>query len=192
MATKSRSALEARSQRKPSRLRRAGLLAVLALLLGFGPFLGGCDLLGSLGESFVGKPAVRLTIASATANPGQTIKVKISVEVLTDGRLAEIQVGPRGALVFDPKVLQVKSIVGVGGFSVFASEIDAAAGRARFAAASLSGGVREGEILELEVQVLGKAGERSVLKLTRVDLLLGERGEDLAPSVISNGQLNIE
>lgn len=165
---------------------------LIILLLGFLASLTACDLLGSLAEGFLpARPAARITIASATASPGETIKIKVTIKVLTDAKLAEIQVGPRGALLFDPKVFQVKSIVGLGSFSVLASEIDGAGGRARFAAASLYGGLGEGEILELEVQAIGGAGESSPLKLTEIDLLLDERGNELAPVAITAGKVTI-
>ena len=44
-----------------------------------------------------------------------------------------IQVGPVGALTFDPAVIRVKAVEGVNGFRVLAATIDNLTGRVQFA-----------------------------------------------------------
>ncbi|HIC95647.1 TPA: hypothetical protein EYP12_03335 [Candidatus Bipolaricaulota bacterium] len=120
--------------------------------------------------------------------------MRVTIEVLTGAKAAEIQVGPSQALLFDPGVIRIKAITGVGGFTVLASEIkeDEGKGEARFAAVSIYGGVAQGEVLEIELEAVGSAGEESALELTGVDFLRDETGGEIKPVEITNGRVEIK
>lgn len=168
--------------------RGALLIALLLVLAGA---LAGCELFSSIFGGSQGAGA-KIIIGSAELQPGGTAKVKVVIDILSGAKLAEIQVGPSQALRFDPEVIQVKSIIGLGGFTVLASDIKADEGEARFAAVCIYGGVTGGEILELEVEAVGSAGEESELKLTGVDLLQDEAGRGIGPVAITNGRVKIK
>lgn len=166
-------------------------LAVL-LFSGVSLALTACDLLSLFGGSPPpSKVKARISIGSAEIPPGEVAVVGISVTILTGSALTEIQVGPHGALVFDPGVIRIKGITGVGGFVVLASDIDNDNGEARFAAADIHGSVKQGEILEIEVEAVGRPGESSELKLTGVDVLQDEAGNEITPVMITDGEIGI-
>jgi hypothetical protein len=180
----------ARSSR-PEQKEAGPTLFIAILLLVFAGILAGCDLFSSIEGA-----GAKIILGSAEVPSGGTAKVKVAVDIPSGAKearlLAEIQVGPSQALRFDPRVIQIKGITGIGEFTVLATDIDKEKGEARFAAVSISGGVAQGEILEIEVEALGRAGEMSELKLTGVDLLQDRTGKEIAPVTIINGRIRIK
>lgn len=139
----------------------------------------------------------RLTIGEVEVAAGGTARVKIAVKVLSGPGFTEIQVGPDGALTFDPEVIQ---IVGVSSsvFSLFVSsfEVDSEAvnstGELRFTGAVFGGsGIREADIVEIEVKAVGSPGESCELKLIGVDVLNDANGDSITPFEVVNGAVNI-
>lgn len=181
---------------KPARAENSPIKAgpaLIILLLALAGTLAACDLFSSIGGSPPpGGAQARISIGSAEVPPGGIAKVKLTIDVLTGAKVAEIQVGPSQALLFDPEVIRIKGITGIGEFTVLASDIKEDKGEARFAAVSIYGGVAQGEILEIEVEAVGSAGEESELKLTGVDLLQDETGREIAPIKITNGRVEIK
>lgn len=171
-------------------------LALMAILfLTFPLALTACDLsflFGDAGTSLPDGAGASITIGSAEASPGGTARVRISITVSSSSGLTEFQVGPNGALVFDPQVIQLREISGVGDFTVLASNIDNDKGEARFAAANIQGSLSQGAILEIEVDAVGRSGESTELRLTGVDVLRGASGNQIAPVTITSGEIAIK
>lgn len=162
-----------------------GLLAILTM-----GSLTGCDLFGPPGPpSPTGEATI--TIGEAEVSPGETATVEISIRVSAGLGLTEIQVGPNGAVAFDPAVIQVNEITGVGGFTVLASTIDNSSGEARFAAAILQGSMISGDIVAIEIEALGNPGESSELELTGIDVLRDTDGDNIGTVNVVNGQVRI-
>jgi hypothetical protein len=166
---------------------RARLLAGLLMILIMGG-LSACDIFGPprppSGEATI-------TIGEAEILPGETTTVEVSAKVSAGPGLAEIQVGPNGALIFNPAIVQVKEIRGVGGFTVLASSIDNSSGEAKFAAAVFQGAVRDGTILAIEVEAVGSPGESSYLRLTGVDVLRDASGNTISIEAMVEGHVRI-
>ena len=84
--------------------------------------------------------------------------------------LGTLQVGPVGALRYDPTVIQVKEIQGVGIYSVEAVSIDNRRGEARFTVrvdpAQAANALQTGTIAQITVEGVGQPGQRTLLSLT--------------------------
>lgn len=156
-----------------------GSLLILAALM-----LAACAVGG--GIAITGPSVV---VGSVLLPPGGTGVVKIAVFYLRG--LQSFQVGPKGAFIFDPNVIRVKSISGINGFQVFASKIDNNAGKAIFLAAYPGGGISTDGVVQLQVQAVGKAEDSTALKITQVDVLANKDGHDIAPFSIVNGEATI-
>jgi hypothetical protein len=100
-----------------------------------------------------------------------------------------IQVGPTGLLTFNPSVIQVISLTGVNGFTVFGSTINNAMGWVQFTAsfpggsirpiATMDFGVLEIPIIEMAVQAIGPVGASTALTITAVDLFTDRVGNPI-------------
>jgi PKD repeat protein len=111
------------------------------------------------------------------------------LRILAD-KIAGLQAGPVGGLKFDPKVIRVRSIRGVG-HVLLASKIDNKAGKAVFLFVSVRGTkkVKEGAIIELEIEAVGHAGESTFLEL-EVDMAIDLKGQGVKPMTI-NGSVTL-
>lgn len=105
--------------------------------------------------------------------------------------LQSFQVGPTGRFTFDPKVIHVTSIEGVGGFQVFAGHVDNANGEALFLAGYPGGSGGEGGVVQLEVKAVGEPGMGCVLKITSIDVLADGDGLDIADYELIDGKVTI-
>ena len=144
----------------------------------------------------------RLRLESKAIIPGEIANVRLFLHLQQpDKGRVDLQVGPEGALTFDPRVIQVQSIRGLGPYRVLASKIDNVAGLVRFvltsvpvAALGLGEAHPEAEpaeaVAELLVKAIGAEGTGSLIKLSKVDVLRGMAGQDLATEV-TEGRITI-
>jgi PKD repeat protein len=138
------------------------------------------------------RPAARLYLDSVVIPSGGRASIKLSTDVALEG----LQLGPEGGLSFDPRVVQIRAVRGIPPYEVLASEIDNERGRAKFIALAM-GEPRGGEIIELEVEAVGREGESSIIKLIP-DIAISPRGEvELEPAearltVAREGPLKVE
>lgn len=151
----------------------SGLLGLLPLLL--------------VGCLQITKPT--LMVEDLILEPGETGTLRIIVFNI-DG-LHVVQVGPKGALTFDPEVIQIRSIKGKSGFQVFASSIDNDEGKILFLAGYPGGGLSDGVILELEIQAQGPAGAKTSVELTQIDLMADEEGNEMEAFDLRGGTVHI-
>lgn len=130
-----------------------------------------------------------LMVEDFRLEPGESGTLRIIVFNIEG--LHVVQVGPKGALRFDPEVIQIQSINGKNGFQVFASSIDNDEGRILFLAGYPGGGLSDGVILELEIQAQGPAGTKTSIELTRIDLMANEEGNDIKAFDLRSGTVTI-
>lgn len=130
-----------------------------------------------------------LIFSNLSLAPGATGTVTLSAAAIP--RLNSIQIGPKGAVVFDPSVIEVISVVGVNGFVVFASQIDNAIGEITLAAGSTSGPVPNGAILEFQVKALGPSGASTTINVSKVDFLLKGNSEPITAFKVTPGKISI-
>ena len=161
----------------------------------------------AMGMRAVPEPrAVTLELESKAIPVGSTTRIKLFLrDGPSDSKAVDLQVGPRGALRFDPKVVRVKGIRGLGAYRILASKIDNARGEAQFVLIALD---LEGEgagkpraqvkakaiaiaIAELEVEAVGREGETTPLELGDPDVLRDPEGNDLTPRAI-DGAITLE
>lgn len=136
-------------------------------------------------------PPPTLIIGSASIT-GKT-RIPISIRFVPAPGLGELQIGPDGALTFDPTIVQVLSIKGVGPYIVDSVNIDSIEGRAQFTLTLKPGrtALNEGVIAEIEVDKAPDAppGEsvRIDIEDTQgieiVDVFRDAAGRDLLPDV---------
>ena len=103
-----------------------------------------------------------------------------------------MQVGPVGALTFDPEVIQIQNITGKNGFQVFASSMDNDAGKALFLAGYPGGSLTNGVILELEVKAVGSPKSSTTVEFTRIDLMADEEGDKFLEMDLRGGKVIIQ
>jgi hypothetical protein len=151
-------------------------LRVLLMLIVLGT-LTGCE----------GSYRTRVVVGTLDLPAGGTGVVRISILNPPDAKM--IQVGPTGLLTFNPAVIQVISLTGVNGFTVFGSTINNAMGWVQFAAsfpggsirpiATMDFGVLEIPIIEMAVQAIGPVGASTALTITAVDLFTDRVGNPI-------------
>lgn len=112
-------------------------------------------------------PPPTLIIGSASIT-GKA-RIPISIRFVPAPGLGELQIGPDGALTFDPTIVQVLNIKGVGPYIVDSVNIDSIEGRAQFALTLKPGRtpLNEGVIAEIEVD---KAPDAPVGESVRIDI----------------------
>ena len=130
-----------------------------------------------------------LIFSNLSLAPGATGVVTLSAAAIP--RLSSIQIGPKGAVVFDPSVIEVVSVTGTNGFVVFSSQIDNALGEITLAAGSTSGPVPNGAILEFQVKALGPSGTSTTINASKVDFLLKGNSEPIAAFKVTPGKISI-
>jgi hypothetical protein len=148
----------------------------LSLLIALG-LLTGCE----------GSYRTRVVVGTLDLPAGGTGVVRISILNPPDAKM--IQVGPTGLLTFNPAVIQVISLTGVNGFTVFGSTINNAMGWVQFTAsfpggsirpiATMDFGVLEIPIIEMAVQAIGPVGASTALTITAVDLFTDRVGNPI-------------
>lgn len=136
-------------------------------------------------------PPPTLIIGSASIT-GKA-KIPISIRFVPAPGLGELQVGPDGALTFDPTIVQVLNIKGVGPYIVDSVNIDSIEGRAQFALTLKPGRtpLNEGVIAEIEVDKAPDAppGEsiridiEDIEGIEIVDVFRDAAGRDLLPDI---------
>ena len=136
-------------------------------------------------------PPPTLIIGSASIT-GKT-KIPISIRFVPAPGLGELQIGPDGALTFDPTIVQVLNIKGVGPYIVDSVNIDSIEGRAQFTLTLKPGRtpLNEGVIAEVEVDKAPDAppGEsvridiEDIEGIEIVDVFRDAAGHDLLPDV---------
>lgn len=130
-----------------------------------------------------------LLFSNLSLSAGETGKVTLSASALP--RFNSIQVGPKGVVKYDPKVIEVLSVTGMNGFVVFAHDIDSGVGEISLAAGSTSGPVPNGAILEFEVRAVGASGATSQINITQLDFVLKNDSEPITGIKITPGQVSI-
>jgi hypothetical protein len=149
---------------------------------------------GSTGAAMATTGSVALELESKSIPAGSTASLGLFLRMRNGSpRLVDLQVGPRGALTFDPRVIQVRGIKGLGPYRVLASRIDNTKGEVQFVLVPLG---KEGRhpadaLAELEVEALSAEGMSSVLDLREPDVLRDSAGNDLAITV-RRGLVTIE
>lgn len=137
-------------------------------------------------------PPPTIIIGSASI-VGKT-KIPISIRFVPAPGLGELQIGPDGALTFDPDVVQILNIKGVGPYIVDSVNIDSTEGRAQFTLTLKPGRtpLNEGVIAEIEVD---KAPDAPVGEFVRIDIediegieivdvFRDAAGRDLLPDIV--------
>jgi hypothetical protein len=96
-------------------------------------------------------------------------KIPISIRFVPAPGLGELQIGPDGALTFDPTIVQVLNVKGVGPYIVDSVNIDSIEGRVQFSLTLKPGrtALNEGVIAEIEVD---KAPDAPVGESVRIDI----------------------
>jgi hypothetical protein len=163
-------------------------LRVLLMLIVLGA-LTGCE----------GSYRTRVVVGTLDLPAGGTGVVRISILNPPDAKM--IQVGPTGLLTFNPAVIQVISLTGVNGFTVFGSTINNAMGWVQFTAsfpggsirpiATMDFGVLEIPIIEMAVQAIGPVGASTALTITAVDLFTDRVGNPIPIGPPLDGQVVI-
>ncbi len=148
----------------------------LSLLIVLG-ILTGCE----------GSYRTQVTVGKLSLPAGGTGVVRISILNPPDAQM--IQVGPTGLLTFNPSVIQVISLTGINGFTIFGSTINNTMGWVQFVAsfpggsirpiATVDFGVLEIPIIEMAVQAIGPVGASTALTITAVDLFTDRVGNPI-------------
>lgn len=120
-------------------------------------------------------------------------RVPISIRFVPGPGLGELQVGPDGALTFDPTIVQVLNVKGVGPYIVDSVNIDSLEGRVQFTLTLKPGrtALNEGVIAEIEVDKAPDAppGEsvridiEDIEGIEIVDVFRDAAGRDLLPDI---------
>lgn len=121
-------------------------------------------------------------------------KIPIMIRFVPAPGLGELQIGPDGALTFDPTVVQILNIRGVGPYVVDSVNIDSVEGRAQFTLTLKPGRtpLNEGVIAEIEVDKAPDApiGEsvridiEDIEGIEVVDVFRDAAGRDLLPDIV--------
>ncbi len=121
-------------------------------------------------------------------------RIPISIRFVPAPGLGELQIGPDGALTFDPTIVQVLNVKGVGPYIVDSVNIDSIEGRVQFSLTLKPGrtALNEGVIAEIEVD---KAPDAPVGESVRIDIediegieivdvFRDAAGRDLLPDIV--------
>jgi hypothetical protein len=121
-------------------------------------------------------------------------RIPISIRFVPAPGLGELQIGPDGALTFDPTIIQVLNVKGVGPYIVDSVNIDSIEGRVQFSLTLKPGrtALNEGVIAEIEVD---KAPDAPVGESVRIDIediegievvdvFRDAAGRDLLPDIV--------
>ncbi|MBI1730825.1 hypothetical protein HY229_07965 [Candidatus Acetothermia bacterium] len=112
----------------------------------------------------IGKGMITIPSTIILGSPGD---IPLGVQGIPIPGLGTLQVGPTGAFHFDPAVIQILEIVGVGDYTVEAVQIDNRRGEARFTVridpAEAPNGINNGTVAIIRVQGVGKPGDRTRL-----------------------------
>jgi len=121
-------------------------------------------------------------------------KIPISIRFVPAPGLGELQIGPDGALTFDPTIVQVLNVKGVGPYIVDSVNIDSIEGRVQFSLTLKPGrtALNEGVIAEIEVDKAPNApvGEsvridiEDIEGIEVVDVFRDAAGRDLLPDIV--------
>jgi hypothetical protein len=121
-------------------------------------------------------------------------KIPISIRFVPAPGLGELQIGPDGALTFDPTIIQVLNVKGVGPYIVDSVNIDSIEGRVQFSLTLKPGrtALNEGVIAEIEVDKAPNApvGEsvridiEDIAGIEVVDVFRDAAGHDLLPDIV--------
>ncbi len=114
----------------------------------------------------IGKGMIMLPSTIVLGSPGD---IPLNVQGIPIPGLGSLQVGPTGALHFDPAVIRILEIVGVGDYVVEAVDIDNRRGEARFTVridpAEAPNGLSNGTVAIVRVDGVGDPGDRTRLFL---------------------------
>lgn len=130
-----------------------------------------------------------LIFSNLSLAPSATGTVTLSAAGLT--RFGSLQIGPKGAITFDPNVIEVLSVVGVNGLVAFASNIDNALGEVTVAAGSTQGALSNGAVLEITVKAVGTSGLSTAITITTLDFVLDTNSDPISGVKITPGQVSI-
>lgn len=128
-------------------------------------------------------------VGDLSLDPGETGTLLVQVFHLAG--LQVMQVGPQGALVFDPEVIHVEGLEGVSGFQVFAHGIDNEEGKVLFLIGFPGGALTDGTVLQLRVRAVGRRGARTTVEFTQIDLLTDRQGNPLPGVKLLGGRVTI-
>jgi PKD repeat protein len=148
--------------------------------------LAGIGLLSSNNPLRAQQALAEVSVESKTIAPNSTSSVNILISEGPDAGVADIQ----GLLKFDPKVLKATKVEGQQDYEVFASKLDNNAGEVKFLVTKLRAPyVKAGPLLKIEFQAVGKAGDKTDLRLT-LDVLRDPNGNNI-PNKILNGLITL-
>jgi len=141
------------------------------------------------------------TIIIGSAEILGPVKIPLSVKFVPEPGLGELQIGPVGAITFDPGIIEVKGVKGVGNYVVESLNIDNEAGKLQFAVTLKPGRkpINEGPVVMIELEPVPTAppGDVTELKIEDedgievVDVFRDAAGKDLTPDVVP-GQVKIK
>ncbi len=140
----------------------------------------------------IGKGLIEIPSTNIVGNAGGA-NVPVNVRGIPLPGLGTLQVGPSGAFTYDPSVVQVKDIVGVGDYTIQSKVIDNRRGEARFTVLTTdpSDALQNGTIAIIQMTQVGQAGQRSRLGLV-FDQVTDANNIPITPDVgVSVGEIKI-
>jgi len=162
---------------------RVLLITAILILLVLSPLL----------LKILAQPVATVSVGSVSGIlPGYITEIYISVSNIPDPGLASIQVGPKGAFKYDPRVMHVLEVAAVSPYIVLASNIDNDAGKVTFGVTTTAGPYRkEGGIVKLTVKAVGRGGDSTPLEITQIDALTDANDNPITDYIIKNGSFTI-
>ncbi|MBI3460778.1 FG-GAP repeat protein [Candidatus Acetothermia bacterium] len=147
-----------------------------------------CD--GAPKESTQHTGPTQRTTLSLEIQPSQENQ-STHVHLMAQGEIfSDLQIGPTGALRFDPSVVQVLSVKGIEPYEVFDDRIDNQKGEVQFAVAALQApSSSNAAILDLEIALKRSATSEGLFRLSGVDVLRTSEGEDLLAELGDKNEL---
>lgn len=127
-----------------------------------------------LGQKIYTHSSLKATLelgTQATVAPGEITSLYLSLKELSGPGLIALQVGPIYRFRFNPQVIHIQAVKGVGSFRVLAPVvINNEGGEVQFIAISTQATLT-GPLVELIVQAVGPPGSESILDLESIDVL---------------------
>lgn len=149
-------------------------------------FIGACE------PPQVGAPCERVS-SRVELKPGEQGTLYVAVRYVPEPGLGEFQLGPEGAIIYDPEVLEVTRVKGVGPYQVESYDL-ATPGSVYFVASLKPGrkGLNEGPVVELTIKPVEgvKPGTETELAIADdlgveiVDVFKDTNGRDLVPDIV--------
>lgn len=143
-------------------------------------WLGLLSFLSSDSSIHAQQALAEVSVESKTITPNSTSSVNILISEGPDAGVADIQ----GLLRFDPKVLRATKVESQQDYEVYASKLDNNAGEVKFIVTKLRAPyAKAGPLIRVEFQAIGKAGDKSSLRLT-LEVLRDPNGQNIFHRIV--------